>query len=397
MEAFVSWLLVILAGAVAIPTIVLCLEIVAGIARRQVPANRGRDPRQRIVVLVPAHNESTVLASTLEDVKAQLGLRDHLLVVADNCTDDTATVAKVSGAEVVERNDTKRIGKGHALDFGLRHLDRDPPDIVVMIDADCRLADGAIDRLASACATANRPAQALYLMTAPNGSQINQQIAAFAWRVKNWVRPLGLASLGMPCQLTGTGMAFPWRVIRTADLASGWIVEDMKLGLDLAAAGHAPLFCPSARVTSQFAVSARGIDTQRRRWEHGHVKTIVEMTPRLLSTAIARGNLGLLALTLDLAVPPLSLLALLLILTFAISGIAALFGFDSAAMIISAACLVGFAAAITLAWTRYGRDILPPHALLSVPSYILAKLGLYGQILLGRMTAQWVRTDRTRH
>jgi cellulose synthase/poly-beta-1,6-N-acetylglucosamine synthase-like glycosyltransferase len=397
MEAFVSWLLVILAGAVAIPTTVLCVEIVAGIARRQVPADRGRDPRQRIAVLVPAHNESTVLACTLEDVKAQLGLRDHLLVVADNCTDDTATVAKVSGAEVVERNDPKRIGKGYALDFGLRHLDRDPPDIVVMIDADCQLADGAIDRLASVCGTANRPAQALYLMTAPNGSQINQQIAAFAWRVKNWVRPLGLASLGMPCQLTGTGMAFPWRVIRTADLASGWIVEDMKLGLDLAAAGHPPLFCPSARVTSHFAVSARGSDTQRRRWEHGHVKTIVEMTPRLLHIAIARRNLGLLALTLDLAVPPLSLLALLLILMFAITGVTTLFGFDSAALIISAACLVGFATAITLAWTRYGRDILPPHALLSFPSYILAKLGLYGQILLGRMTAQWVRTDRTRH
>ncbi len=191
-------------------------------------------------------------------------------------------------------------------------------------------------------------------------------------------------------------MAFPWRVIRTADLASGWIVEDMKLGLDLAAAGHAPLFCPSARVTSQFAVSERGIDTQRKRWEHGHVKTIVEMTPRLLSTAIARRNLGLLALTLDLAVPPLSLLALLLILTFTITGIATLFGFASAALIISAACLVGFATVITLAWTRYGRDILPPHALLSVPSYILAKIGLYGQILLGRMTAQWVRTDRTK-
>jgi len=397
MAAFVSWLLVILAGTVAIPTTVLCLEIVAGIARRQVPADRGRDPRQRIAALVPAHNESTALASTLEDVKAQLRPRDLLLVVADNCTDDTATVAKVSGAEVVERNDSKRIGKGYALDFGLRRLDRDPPDIVVMIDADCRLADGAIDRLASACATANRPAQALYLMTAPNGSQINQQIAAFAWRVKNWVRPLGLASLGLPCQLTGTGMAFPWRVIRTADLASGWIVEDMKLGLDLAAAGHPPLFCPSARVTSEFAASSRGADIQRRRWEHGHIMTILKLAPRLLYNAIARRNLGLLALTLDLAVPPLSLLALLLILTFAITGIATLFGFDSAALIISAACLVGFATAITLAWTRYGRDILPPHALSSIPSYILAKLGLYGQILLGRITAQWIRTDRTRH
>ena len=146
-----------------------------------------------------------------------------MLVVADNCTDDTAAVARLSGAEVVDRQDSERIGKGYALDWGLGHLDKDPPDVVVMIDADCRLAEGSIGRLTGACSMTKRPVQALYLMTVPDGSQINKQIAAFAWRVKNWVRPLGLGGLGLPCQMVGTGMAFPWSVIRTADLASGWI------------------------------------------------------------------------------------------------------------------------------------------------------------------------------
>ena len=88
-----------------------------------------------------------------------------------------------------------------------------------MIDADCRLAEGAVDQLTTTCLTTGRPVQALYLMTAPEGSAINQQIAEFAWRVKNWVRPLGLSALASPCQLMGTGMAFPWQVIRSADLA----------------------------------------------------------------------------------------------------------------------------------------------------------------------------------
>ncbi len=109
--------------------------------------------------------------------------------------------------------------------------------------------------------------------------------------------------------------------------------------------------------------------------------TIVKLAPRMLRIAIARANFSLLALTLDLAVPPLSLLALLLILMFAITGVAALLGFGSAALIISTACPVGFVTTVGLAWNSYGRDVLPARAISSVPFYILAKLGLYGQIL----------------
>src|SRR5262249_48039154 len=155
-------------------------------------------------VLVPAHDESQSILPTLADIKAQLGSADRLIVVADNCSDDTAAIAAAAGAEVVARNEPTRIGKGYALDFGLRHLARDPRDVVIMIDADCRLADGALATLASACATTRRPVQALYLMHAGDGAQRNSAVAEFAWRIKNWVRPLGLRALALPCQLMGT-------------------------------------------------------------------------------------------------------------------------------------------------------------------------------------------------
>ena len=187
-----------------------------------------------------------------------------------------------------------------------------------MVDADCRLADGAIDRLALTCAATGRPVQALYLMTAPENSQINHQAAEFSWRVKNWLRPLGLHALNLPCQLMGTGMAFPWDVIRPADLGSGQIVEDLKLGLDLTLAGHPPVFCPSARVTSEFASSVKGAGSQRQRWEQGHLEMILKTAPRLLTKAVTRRDLDLLAITLDLAVPPLSLLGMLVLGIFGI-------------------------------------------------------------------------------
>jgi cellulose synthase/poly-beta-1,6-N-acetylglucosamine synthase-like glycosyltransferase len=265
-----------------------------------------------------------------------------------------------------------------------------------MVDADCRLEANAIDRLVETCAQAQRPVQALYLMTAPEHSQINHQVAEFAWRVKNWVRPLGLNALGWPCQLVGSGMAFPWEMLRAVDLANGWIVEDLKLGLDLASAGHAPLFCPSAVVTTRFASSVKGAGVQRNRWEQGHINTIVRIAPPLLLRAVANRRWGLLALTCDLAVPPLSLLAILAVGTWTASLTAALFGLSSLALTISTASLLLYIAAAGLAWINYGRDVLPPGAFLLIAPYVLRKLGLYRQIASGKTDARWIRTDRAK-
>ena len=249
---------------------------------------------------------------TLEDIQTQLQHADLLLVVADNCVDDTAAIARTAGAEVIERHEPTRIGKGFALDFALKHLSSDPPAIIIVIDADCRLEPDAINQLAMTCATTRRPVQALYLMTIPERRSINYRVAEFAWRIKNWVRPLGLNALGLPCQLMGTGMAFPWNVIRSVDLATASIVEDLKLGLDLAEQGAAPLFCPSAVVKSQFPVSVEGAEQQRTRWEAGHVRMIFTKLLPCTYTAITKRNPHLLVLALDLAIPPLSLLVMLL-------------------------------------------------------------------------------------
>ena len=398
MDTLVSVLLMTLAALVTVPVLIFFLEVVAAIALPQRDRSVGVLPvvRPRVAVLVPAHNESAGLVPTLEDIKEQLRKGDRLIVVADNCTDDTAAVAAASNAEVVERHDSTKIGKGYALAFGLQHLSKDPPDIVVMVDADCRLAKPAIERLANACASTHRPIQALYLMTAPRELHLKYEVAEFAWRVKNWVRPLGLRALNLPCQLMGSGMAFPWAAIRSVDLAGGWIVEDLKLGLDLAIAGHSPIFCPSAQTTSTFASSAKGAEIQRKRWEQGHVGMILTMVPHLIWTGVSRANLGLLALALDLAVPPLSLLGLLVAAAFTVSALAALLNISYAPFVVSAATLIGFAVPVFLAWLKYGRGVLPLRAILSIPVYILSKLPMYRHILSRRPAAQWTRTDRTK-
>jgi cellulose synthase/poly-beta-1,6-N-acetylglucosamine synthase-like glycosyltransferase len=396
MGALVSCLLVIVAGLLATSVMVFFLEIVAATALPLWQGRPNHGVRRRIAVLVPAYNESSGLLPTLGDIQRQSLPGDRLLVVADNCSDDTAAVARAAGAEVVERNDPAKRGKGYALDWGVRHLSSSPPEIVIIVDADCRLADGAIDGVALTCAMTGRPTQALYLMTAPIASEINQQVAEFSWRVKNWMRPLGLRVLKLPCQLMGTGMAFPWNVINAAELGNGLIVEDLKLGLDLALAGHAPVFCPHARVTSEFASSVEGVATQRKRWEQGHIDTILKTAPALLMMAIARRDWDLLAMTLDLAVPPLSLLGMLVLGVFGFTLLFGIFGYSFAAFTISTASLLAFSIATLLAWLKCGRDVVPPKALLLIPSYAFRKLNLYRQFIFGKIDSQWTRTDRTK-
>ncbi len=303
MGTLVSSILTGGAVALAIPVIAFFLEIIAAVAvsRQRTAVDGRRDGRTPIAVLVPAHNESIGILPTLTDIKRQLLPGDRVLVVADNCSDDTAAVASAAGAQVIERRDAERVGKGYALDFGVRHFSSDPPAIIIFVDADCGLAANSIDHLVRACTASGRPVQAQYLMVSPKNAGINSRVAEFAWRVKNWMRPLGLSHLGLPCQLMGTGMAFPWHVIRSADLAQGLIVEDLQLGLDLAKAGHAPIFCPFARVTSEFASSAAGVATQRARWEHGHIQTILKMVPALLWQSIKGKNTELLALNSGLS------------------------------------------------------------------------------------------------
>lgn len=398
MGTLVSCLLAIVAGFLATSVAVYFLEIIAAVAlsRWQRPALPNERLRQPIAVLVPAHNEGSGLLPTLANIQCQLLPGDRLLVVADNCSDDTAAVARGKGAEVVERIDPTRLGKGFALDCGIRHLSSNPPEIVMIVDADCRLADGALDYLALVCTTTGRPAQALYLMTVPIDSQVNHQVAEFSWRVKNWLRPLGLRALNLPCQLMGTGMAFPWGVIRAANLANGQIVEDLKLGLDLTVAGHPPVFCPSARVTSEFASSAAGTGTQRKRWEQGHLDMIFKIAPKLFAIAIARRDRNVLAVALDLAVPPLSLLGMLVLGIFGLSLWSAISGYSFAALAIATISLLAFAFATFLAWLKCGRDVVPPGALLLIPSYAFRKLRLYRQFFSGNIDSKWIRTDRTK-
>jgi cellulose synthase/poly-beta-1,6-N-acetylglucosamine synthase-like glycosyltransferase len=375
-----------------LPAALLCAEVLLAATRRPGAAKESAE-RGRLAIVMPAHDEAFVITSTIRAVLAQLERCDRMVVVADNCTDDTATLASVAGAEVIVRQDPDRRGKGYALDFGVRHLESDAPDTVMVIDADCEVGDGAIDTLARACSRTGGPVQALYLLRSPKHANPKSRIAEFALMVKNQVRPSGLHRLGLPCQLMGTGMAFPWASIRAAKLASGHIAEDLKLGVDLACAGKPPVFCPDALVTSTFPESSEGTQTQRTRWEHGHLSVILVEAPRLALHAILRMDLKLLMLALDLAVPPLALLSLLLSAVWLLTVLFWVLTKAQIPLAIATSALGLLLIAVMLSWYRFGRHILSFGDLSHAFLYALAKLPVYARFVMARQI-DWVRSKR---
>lgn len=373
-----------------LPALVLLLQVFSAAFLYKHAVNQpSSNARCSITVLVPAHNESLVIAETIKSILPQLTSADQLLIVADNCSDDTAAKSSGIGAIVIERENLQLRGKGYALDFGLQWLKQNPPQMIVIVDADCVVAPNAIAILANACVNYQRPIQALYLMKSQPKPSLKERIAEFAWVVKNLVRPLGFNALGLPCQLMGTGMAFLWGDISKADLANGHIVEDMKLGVDLTRLNKAPLFLPDALVTSVFPLTYEAANSQRTRWEHGHLSVIVNEAPRLFFEAIKQGNWQMLGLAFDLIVPPIAILAMLCVVVWVVS----LFLANKLVLFMASILLGVLVLSIILSWIYFGRNIISLKQLCYAPIYALTKIPLYIKFFLNRQV-EWVRSKR---
>lgn len=377
----------------AVPVLTFSLECALGALGRPGRIGMVRPEGKKAVIVIPAHNEELGIGQTLKSLLREVHSSDSILVVADNCTDGTASLARELGATVVERNNATERGKGFAIDFAVRHLEAQPiaPDVVIVFDADCQFAAGSVNALIAAALDSDTPVQAEYELSSPPDADSKGRVGAFAFRVKNSLRTRGLSILGLPRQLAGTGMAFPWAVIRNAPNTKGHITEDLVMGLELAILGKPTFACPQALVMSEIAPSTQGQAGQRQRWERGHLSAIGEYTPKLLVAALLQRRAELLGLACDLAVPPLSLLVVGVVGTTALATTWGVIGGGWLPAMLLGSELVLLGGAVGLAWHTVGRDLLPARELAAIPKYLLWKLPGY----LGRRGgAGWVRAER---
>ena len=295
---------------------------------------------------------------------------------------------------MIERNDPVNIGKGYALAAGVKYLGSTrPPSIVVFVDADCMLGADTINSLARACIAQNRPIQGLDLIKIPEDADVRQRNSAFAWRVKNQVRPTGYRALGLPCLLMGTGMAIPFDMVKQINLATDHIAEDTVIGLNFALIGHPPMLCPNASVTSEFAPSEAGRELQKSRWIHGQLSAISEFVPKLVTAAIHRRDHRFLALAADLLVPPLGFL-LAVVVAF---NLTTFFWFVATGFVgpqlVALASLCICCIALVATWAMAGRDLIEFRDFGEFARHAARQLSVIKGYIAGRRS-KWTRSER---
>lgn len=388
--------LIIVIAVLLAPIILLdltfLLEIIVGLPRRTTPvANLGD---QGATIVVPAHNEARVIGESVDALKDAAGEDFPILVVADNCIDDTADIASRAGVIVIERFDLGRRGKGHALAFARQWLRQDPPSAVIVLDADCRTDRTSLVNLAARTLAHNKPSQALNLLEPSLKAEAMVQVSTFAFLVKNLVRQRGLQRLTGGVHLTGTGMCLTWDQFDRADLATSNIVEDLRLGLEMTRDGASPQLIENAFVWSAHA-SMNDTLAQRSRWEGGFLSLAGKAGPDMLLRGLHGRNARTLFRALDLLVPPLTLLAMVNVAALVLAGSLAAIGVTPWAPV---ALLSGIdltmAAALLASWWFEGRTSLSAGKFLSLPLYAVWKVPLYLAIATKGAPSEWRRTRR---
>ncbi|WP_294392796.1 glycosyltransferase family 2 protein [uncultured Sphingomonas sp.] len=384
-------LLILLAAPLWAVDLIFLAEVTLGIAPLRQRAGRGASPR--IAILTPAHNEASVVGPTVQALAAILPPGVRHLVVAHNCNDATAAEARAAGAEVAVLNQPDRRGKGYALAFGREQLAADPPEVVIVVDADCTLDPGTVERLAHAAIARNRAVQGCYLFRSRPSDAPVVQISNFAMLVKNLIRQRGGARLGASAPLAGSGMAFPWAQFAALDLATGNIVEDLAIGIELVQAGFSPAFEERARTWSTPS-SAGGTETQRARWEGGFMATARTMAMPLVRQGLMRRSWPLFWIGLHVLVPPLTLLLMGNAAVLLLFGLLPLVGVSAVPFGIQAALFGALTLSVLAAWVVAGRQVLPFRMLVRLPLYLLWKVALYTRLARRQQQAAWVRTER---
>ena len=280
------------------------------------------DPWARFVILIPAHNEELLLGAVIRKLRGLSYPASHyeIAVIADNCDDKTADIAREAGAITLVRNDSDNRGKGQALNWAIKGplaAWQKPWDALVVIDADSVVNPDFLWFMSERLKQGFQAMQAYYGVDDPSESW-RSALMCSALSAFHFLRPLGRDRLGLPCGLKGNGMCFARRLVERFGYPATSVVEDVELALIYLREGIGVKFTPGAHVLGQMAATATQADTQRQRWEGGRLSLVSDWALPLWREGLKERNPSKVDAAVDLLIPPLTLLVVPTFLGWAI-------------------------------------------------------------------------------
>jgi cellulose synthase/poly-beta-1,6-N-acetylglucosamine synthase-like glycosyltransferase len=348
----------------------------------------------RFVVIVPAHDEERDIASALASLKAQTYPpgRFVVAVIADNCSDRTAEVARAMGAVVYERVDTQRPGKGHALAWGFGRIREDYPDVdaIAMLDADCEASSNFLQVMSRHVTAGAAGAQATIKIQNPDEAW-SAALQAASFGLINEVHARGRQRLNLFWRPQGTGTMLTVGLLDRVPWDAYSPFEDVEYSARLIAAAERFDHAGEAVVTTRAATALQATAEQQQRWESGRWALLAKWFPKHLHEAVRQRDPRRLIAALELVVPAQSRL-LVTTITTAIAG--------RALSLRSVERLAAFSLAGQASYVLGGLFVAgaPPSvfsALLRAPVLAIWKIPLHIRSMAGRGSSRWIRGPRT--
>lgn len=381
--------------ALALPATAVSIYLLLFTLLSRVPAAALRSSRRpRFDVIVPAHNEAAVIEGVVTSLRKLDWPADgfRVLVVADNCTDSTAALARAAGAEVLERHDTQHRGKGYALDFAFQASQAHGwAYAVVVVDADTEVSANLLEAFAARIEIGAKAIQAHYGVLNSQASW-RTRLMTIAMASFHQVRSRARERLQLSCGIRGNGWCITHRLLHQVPYRAFSLTEDIEYGIDLGLAGYRVHYADEAHVTAMMVSGEPAARTQRQRWEDGRFHLVRSKTLPLLQAAMGRGGGVCLDLALDLLVLPLSYVAVNVAVLIVLAGVALWWEASMEIWLwLGLGCGISLLLYVLRGWQLSGVGLRGLVDLVRAPFFVFWKVLL---MLRPRGSAEWVRTKR---
>ena len=260
----------------------LCISVCSLIKLKDKPLKVKKD--HKFMAIVPAHNEEAVVGNLIESLKNQNYNKElyDIYVIADNCTDRTAQVARDAGAIVYERFDPEKKTKGFALDWFIKQKIEENADYdaLCVFDADNIVDKNFIKNMNKKLCQGEDVVQGYRDIKNPTDSWITSGYALFYWTMHRFYH-LARYNVGLSPLLNGTGFMVKFDVLKPDGWQTKTLTEDIEFSLQRIIKGKKLGWATDAIVYDEQPVGFKQSWSQRSRWTVGHMQCIKEYTKSL--------------------------------------------------------------------------------------------------------------------